>query len=65
MYFIGHAFEPFEPAGDELWKIAWLFYEQPAATVPVVAYNQPVLIKAHPAGFAVPAEMPAKLIGEE
>ena len=46
-----HALYAFEADREEPWKIAWLFYEQPPGTVPVVASNQPVLVRANVASF--------------
>jgi AraC-like DNA-binding protein len=60
-----HALHAFEPAGEEPWKIAWLFYEQPPGTVPVVAYNEPILIKANVASFVAVLQAFCREVGGE
>jgi AraC-like DNA-binding protein len=60
-----HALHAFEAERDEPWKIAWLFYEQPAGTVPVVAYDEPVLIKANVESFVAVLQTFCREVGGE
>lgn len=60
-----HALHAFEPAGNKPWKIAWLFYEEPPGSVPVVPHDRPVLIKADASSFVSVVQMFCREIGGE
>ena len=60
-----HALYAFEADKEEPWKIAWLFYEQPPGTVPVVAYQEPILIKANVASFVAVLQAFCREVGGE
>jgi AraC-like DNA-binding protein len=60
-----HALHAFEATGEKPWKIAWLFYEQPPGAVPVVACNDPVLIKANVESFVAVLQTFCREVGGE
>ena len=60
-----HAMHAFEAEREEPWKVAWLFYQQPPGTVPVVASKQPLLIKANVASFVAVLQTFCREVGAE
>ena len=60
-----HALYAFEATEDEPWKIAWLFYEQPPDTVPVVDYKESILIKANVESFVAVLQTFCREVGGE